>query len=534
MVQDRFIRRCGPAGLSLFFILTTAVSVLAIPRASLAAGTPTEVRVGESIILTLPYRVKRFSVTVQETDENAPSDKKITNDKREPKGPALVQVISADETQTEMKIDGQYVGKSTLIVWDKDGKKAFFDITVVLDTSELMDRITEVAPGDKVQVRVLKNSVIVSGSVSNEERKARIDSILKSFGRDVKSRDLVYLEGGVVKEVDNTGSADDKGIKYVNLLEVTDTPQVQMQIVVASIDRTATRELGINWAYAGRSLTIDSAVSSVSPGLSNISNLLSGTKSGGLATDGINGANLGIIHSPSGTQYLLRALASKGLAKVLAEPNLIVRSGEIGRFLAGGEFPIPVVQSANIGGGTGNQTSITVIFKEFGVKLNLTPVIKENGNIEIRMCGKPKAGDIYSEDEAGIIVSSLDFANAVELSGFKIPALKKDYVNTNVELKENESFVVAGLINEEWTKNLDKIPFLGDIPILGAFFRDQKLQKTERELVFFITPKLMRPMMAGEKPQFPGVAEPTREQNEDLSFVPKMPTERSNDPEKLK
>jgi pilus assembly protein CpaC len=135
---------------------------------------------------------------------------------------------------------------------------------------------------------------------------------------------------------------------------------------------------------------------------------------------------------------------------------------------------------------------------------------------------------------AGIEVSSLDYANAITLSGFRIPAIKKDSVSTSVDLRDGETFVIAGLINEEWSKNLDKLPLLGDIPILGAFFRDQRLNKTERELVFLVTPKIMKPMKQGERVELPGSAEPTERQIDDLRWMPLLPSSHSLDPEQLK
>jgi pilus assembly protein CpaC len=531
MLKRLFGQRRAPRFTVFSVILIAAILSSAVFAADSFAGVYTEVRVGESVILTIPYQIKRYSVTVQEMTEESSLQGVKKEANREPKSPALVQVISATPAKTEIKIDGQFPGKSTLIVWDKDDKKTFYDVNVVMDTTDLKARLDEIAPGDKITLRNLKNTVIVEGNVSSQHRKARIDSVLASFGRDVQSKDLVFLQGGQTMQTDSR--SDEKGIKYVDLLEVSNSPQIDLQITVASIDRTAMRELGINWAYASRNLTIDTAVSSVSGGLTSIPKLLSGTKSGGLDTEGITGANLGVVHSPSGTQYLIKALASKGLAKVLASPDLLVREGETGRFLAGGQFPVPVVQNS---GTAGTTPSVSIEWKEFGVKLNMSPVVKENGNIEILMGRKSqeRGSNTTDQNNNGISVSTLDFADGVQFSGFTIPALKTDYIDTDVELKEGETFVVAGILNDDWQKNISKVPLLGDIPIIGAFFRDQKLQKNERELVFFVTPKLAKAMAPGVKPEVPGANEPTKEQDDAFKFIPMLPNPISMDPMKVK
>jgi pilus assembly protein CpaC len=565
MFEKHFYARRDASRLPVLYTIMIAVLFVAISAADSFAGVYTEVRVGESVILTVPYQIKRYSVTVQEQTQDSSTQGVKIDKNSEPKSPALVQVIYAIPDKpgagkainvsnpgtpgqpeapgmgkTEIKIDGEYPGKATLIVWDKDEKKQFFDINVVADISDLEKRIADIAKDDAPNIHItrLNDTIIVSGTVSLRERKARIEDLLKSIAYPVGSKEIAYLQGGQTTETEkNFGDPNDKTLRYVSMIEVANSPQIDLQITVASIDRNALRELGINWAYVSRNLTIDTAISSVSPGLTAITNLVSGTHGGSLTTQGIQGANIGVVHSPSGTQFLIKALASKGLARVLASPDLLVRDGDVGTFLAGGEFPVPVVQSGTVGGTGNNSTSISVEWKKFGVLMNMKPVVKEDGSIEINMenntdiNGKaPGSG----EENCGIEVSSLDYADAVQFSGFTIPALKVDRVNTSVELKDGETFVVGGILNEDWTKNLDKVPLLGDIPIIGAFFRDQKLTRNERELVFFITPKLVKPMAPGVKPAIPGADEPTKEQDNAFRFIPMLPNSISTDPLKLK
>jgi len=472
-------------------VVAFALTALTAASASAVNTVPTDVIKGKSVILTMPAAVARVSVA----------------------DPEVLDVIPI--TSTEIQLNGLKIGNTTLIVWDKSGGRTFFDVNIIFDNTQLIERLGEIAPGDELTVKVAQNTVIVSGIVSTPDRLLSIEDLLKNYEKDE--------------------------MKVVNLVEIGEFPQVLLQITVASIDRSASRDLGFNWSYASKYITLDSAVSSMTGGITDIGGLIQGAVSGGLSTSGISGATFSVVDWHNGTQYFLKALAGKGMAKILAEPNLLVKSGSTGKFLAGGEFPIPVVQSSSSGG----NLPLTIVFKEFGVRMNFTPKVKESGLIELAMGRAPQpttviTGEgtftqIVDEGEEGIEVSSLDYANAIRIEGFLVPALKKDSVSTNVELKDGESFIIAGLINEEWSKNLDKLPLLGDIPILGAFFRDQKMTKSERELVFVVTPKLMKPMAPGERVEnLPGSAEPTERQTDDLRWMPLLPSSHSLDPEQLK
>jgi len=500
-------------------IYKSALIVLAVAFALTAVGVtgayavksvPTEVTLGKSAILTLPNPVARVSLA----------------------DPEVADVIVI--TPTEIQLNGLKVGSTTLIVWDKAGGKTFFDLQVHIDLEALKEEIGAVAPGDDIHYKLINPStLVVSGSVSTEERKIKIQNMLRGFGKDITDKDLYILQGGVVREVRSGTEAGDTGFKFVLLLEVDAPYQVLLQITVASIDRSASRELGFNWSYVTNEVTIDSAVSSLTSGITSVSGLIEGSSGGGLSTD-VTGATFSVVDWHNGAQYFLKALAGKGLAKILAEPNLLVKSGSSGSFLAGGEFPVPVAQGS-IGGGLSN--AITIVYKEFGVRMHFTPLVRENGLIKLGM-GQPHSVDLNSGQQItgieGIEVSSLDYANAITLEGFRIPAIKKDSVSTSVDLRDGETFIIAGLINEEWSKSLDKMPLLGDIPILGAFFRDQRLSKSERELVFLVTPKIMKPMKPGERVELPGSAEPTERQTDDLRWIPLLPSSHSMDPEQLR
>jgi len=483
----------------LCLVLAASLALTAAAPAGAANTIKTDVVVGKSAIMTLPGAVSRVSLA----------------------DPAIADVVVL--SPRELQINGKKVGSTSLIVWDKAGTKTFFDVNVIIDNSQLKDRLAEVAPGDDVQVKVVKDSVVVSGTVTNPDRLLRINAILDSYKGE--------------------------GIKVVNLVEVGEMPEVLLQITVASMDRKAARELGINWAYASEKAigvfsgvggaTIGQAITEGGGLLTGDLQAVGGTSSTSTAT---GGPQFGVLDLRNNTAYFLKALAGKGLAKILAEPNLLVKSGSTGTFLAGGEFPYATINS--VSGNTSGATTVTIQWKPFGIRMNFTPKVKESGLIELAMGRAPQPNTVISgkdmftqyidTGESGIEVSSLDFANAVTVAGTRLPALKKDAVSTNVELKEGETFIIAGLINEEWSKNLDKIPLLGDIPILGAFFRDQAMSKKERELIFIVTPKIMKPMAPGQRAEIPGANEPTARQLDDLRWIPLLPTYRSNDAEQLK
>lgn len=478
---------------ALYIVLALAAYLAMSSGAAFAANSiKTEVVVGKSAVMSLPDSVSRVSIA----------------------DPVVADVVVI--SPREIQINGKKIGSTSLIVWDKAGTKTFFDLDVVLDTKALKEQIAAIAPGDDIHYKFINpETLVLTGTVATEERKTKIRNMLLGFGQDITETELYILQGGIAKEV-RSGGGTEKGFKFVLLLEVSDPLQVLLQITVASIDRNATRDLGINWSVVTDNVTVDTAVSSVTGGLTSITGLISGAPGAALSTTGIKGATFGVVHWPSGSQYLLKALASKGLAKVLAEPNLIVKSGEKGKFLAGGEVPIPIVSSIT-GGGGGN--TVTVEYKTFGVTLNFEPLVTEAGLIKLKI------------DPAE--VSTIAGVNVL-VEGFELPTFATSRVSTSVDLREGESFVIAGLINSEWSKNLTKMPILGDLPIVGAFFRSQGMEKTERELVFVVSPKLIKPMPAGDRVQLPGSNEPTAQQLDDLRWIPMLPTYRSVDPEQLK
>jgi pilus assembly protein CpaC len=174
-------------------------------------------------------------------------------------------------------------------------------------------------------------------------------------------------------------------------------------------------------------------------------------------------------------------LQENNVLEILAEPNLLTESGKEASFLAGGEFPYPVLQAVT----AGTSGAITIQFKEFGVRLNFTPILRQDGAIHMKVAPE---------------VSSLDFTNALTISGFLIPALATNRVVSEMDLRDGQSFAIAGLLDNRVTEQFQKIPFIGDIPVLGKLFQSQSLQKTKEELLVIVTPHIVQPLPVGVAP----------------------------------
>jgi pilus assembly protein CpaC len=266
--------------------------------------------------------------------------------------------------------------------------------------------------------------------------------------------------------------------------EVPGDAQVQIDIRVVELSRRHMKQAGVQFGRA----TMNTTGAVTPPGL------LSGVSGGealGFALESASGFlpmaqafNLVFGDAGEGLLAVLSILESNGFAHVLAEPTLVALSGQTATFVAGGEFPIPVAQS------TSGDGAISVEFKEFGIRLKLTPTVLAPDRIVLKVAPE---------------VSELDFTNAVQTGGVAVPALVTRRADTTVQLGDGESFAIGGLISKDVTADVDKIPFLGDIPVLGAFFRSTRFDREDKELLMIVSPHLVRPIAAGaETPELPG------------------------------
>jgi pilus assembly protein CpaC len=306
--------------------------------------------------------------------------------------------------------------------------------------------------------------------------------LLKEAGPDVSinvQQGVVFLNGTTKDAVaaDRAFSIASTLGKVVNLLRVS-TPAADAQILLkvrfADVDRSASTQLGANL------FTMD--------GIKGIGTSTTGqfgqppafSANGGAATWNVtNLLNVFYYRPDINLGAIIQDLATRNLLQILAEPNLLTTSGKPASFLAGGEFPFPTLQ----GGGSG-VGQITIQFKEFGIRLNFTPTITPRGTI--RLSVNPE-------------VSSLDYANALTVSGFTIPGLSSRKVQTEIELESGQSFVIAGLLNNQVTEQLSRMPGFADIPLLGKLFQSRTVNKNNSELLIMVTPELVRPLAAGAK-----------------------------------
>jgi pilus assembly protein CpaC len=305
-------------------------------------------------------------------------------------------------------------------------------------------------PKDDIRLSQANGSVVMSGSVSDPKTATQAQSVVEAAG-----------------------------FKTVNMLAspVKGMTQVQLQVRVAEVNRSKASDLGLSYAYQasnGSGTYLNSG-----QGPSSLDKVVNGAMTGSLSSA------LNLFVMAGNTMSMIRALQTQGALRELAEPNLIAMDGSQASFLAGGEFPVPVVQ-----GGGGGQTSVSIIFKEYGVRLNFKPTIVDEDHIRLEL-----------EPE----VSTIDFANGVKFDGFVIPALRTRRAKTSVELRDGQSFALAGLLDNTETKSLSKVPMLGDIPVLGSLFRSKSFQKNESELMFIVTAQVVKPVNPDDLPQMRGI-----------------------------
>ena len=363
-------------------------------------------------------------------------------------------------TPTEIMLNGKAAGETSLIVWQNGGGRQFFNVQVHASNFATTDKLDSLRrelrtelPGQTLRVSSENGTVFLRGTVKD----------MTSSDRAVQ---IASTEG-----------------KVVNLLYV-DVPQPEPQILLkvrfASLDRTMSKQLGINLFSLGAANSVGSAsTQQFSPPTITPGTAASGTTSATAPSVSLtNMLNLFIFRPDINLGATIQALEVKGVVQVLAEPNVLTMNGKQGSILAGGQYPYPVVQGVS-GTGTG---AVTIQFKEFGVRLNFIPTITPRGTIRLQVSPE---------------VSSLDFANGVTISGFTVPGLDVRRVRTEVELSQGQSFALGGLLDNRETQTFSKIPFIGDVPVLGKFFQSISKTKNNTELIVIVTPEIVDPMPTG-------------------------------------
>jgi pilus assembly protein CpaC len=350
-------------------------------------------------------------------------------------------------SQRQVVLNGKAPGETSVLIWQRNGG-ARLAYNVVVEASrtrnDALTRRLKAELGDSIQGELDDKTVILRGKARTQEEGDRAMAIATAFGTPVNLMTIAVPAA---------------------------QPQILLRVRFASVDRTASLSLGANIFSTGAGNNVGSVSTGQFSGPSASGSI---SKSGSETFTLSNALNVFLFRPDLNLGATIEALAAKGLVQILAEPNVLATAGKQASFLAGGEFPFPVVQSSS-----GTVPSISIQFREFGIRLNFTPYITPRGTIRLEVAPE---------------VSSLDYANGLTLQGLTVPGLDVRKVSTEIELQNLQSFAIAGLIDNRVTENLSKIPGLGDIPLLGKLFQSQNISRTNSEILIVVTPELVQPI----------------------------------------
>ena len=361
--------------------------------------------------------------------------------------PEVLQLVAT--TDQSFYVRGKALGATNLLVYDKQHRLIqVIDVRVGYDTDSLSSDLALALPGDHITATNFAGGVLLRGEAKSLSDAARAQAIAER-----------YAPKAVSSEV-----------------QVRALGQVMVEVRIIEVDRTALKDIGVNLNAAN-----NSHFGLVSGAQNIISNLGGGSGGGSAPGSGFGGTGLVDNQSPRGILSLtgsihgvginatLEALETKGLVKTLAKPNLVAKSGQEASFLAGGEFPFPVPNGPQ---------EVSIEFKPFGVRLNVTPTVEDNGQIELKVAPE---------------VSQLDVKNELQLNGFLVPSLSTRKAATTVELRDGQSFAIAGLFQQDYSNAVSQIPWAGDVPVLGALFRSTNWKRDQSELLIIVTPHMIAP-----------------------------------------
>lgn len=442
--------------------LSIAFAVALVCAAPLAAADEplkVEVAAGSSQLIRLGDRIQRVSTGSGEV--------------------ADVAAFPPDQ----VLITGKHPGHATATIWTEGGDVRVVNITVGYQIEEMRAALAKAIPGAKnLDLQTAGAAVVITGQVPTVEDVERVETLVRS-----------YAAGGL----------GNPNVPLVNMLTVRGGQQVQLEVSFAEVSRSALREIGFNfWSkkaydgsgYAGGVLAPTNGLDNLAPELGNapgVEGLNQRDVEFGSGGDALNDA-VPLVQAPLSGAFgfvfsstlggfpfsaAVSLLSNKGYARTLAEPTLVAMSGKEASFLAGGEFPIPLPQSLG---------QIAVEFRKFGIQLAFVPTV---------------IGDDIQLDLA-VTVSDIDFSLGVNLASTRVPGLTERHSQTTVRLKDGQSFVIAGLLSDSVRSNVDKVPWLGDVPLLGALFRSSSYRREETELLVVVTAHLVAPL--DERPRLPG------------------------------
>jgi pilus assembly protein CpaC len=389
------------------------------PTTAAAEAQTLHILAGRSVIVNTQARLKRILVS----------------------NPGIVETTTVSPTQ--LVITAKAPGTASLVLWDETGRARILDINSNVDVSALRDALQQAYPNEDIKVEADQGRVVLTGKASSPA-----------------------ISEGAVK-LSSTYSPS-----VVNSLVVPPPPrvkQIMLKVRFAEVDRTKAQQLGLNIFSLGAANTIGTiSTQQFSPPT------VSGATSGPTATFS-DLLNIFVYRPDINLGATLKALEAKNVLQILAEPNLMARSGEPAKFIAGGEFPYPVVQGSGGGGGV---LAVTIQFRPFGVKLDFTGTVNPDNTVRLKVAPE---------------VSTLDYANSLTFQGFVVPAISTRRAETDIDLKDGQSFGIAGLMDNRTTVQMSKIPGIGDVPIIGNLFKSRSMTRSNTELLVIVTPVVVDP-----------------------------------------
>jgi pilus assembly protein CpaC len=418
-------RKLRIASLVLAFMTLPAMMMAALPQGETPSeGQELHVFVGKSVVINVKDPITRVLSS----------------------NPLVVDTLATSPTQ--LVVEGKAAGVSSLVIWDGSGQSQMLDVTVDLNMAGLRSAIENAYPGERVTLQSDGPRVILTGSVSDTHI----------------SEGLTKMAGLYSTQVMNTVR-----------VAAPHERQILLEVKFAEVDRTALTQFGVNFLSTGAANTVGTTTTGQygSFGQQIINDKFGPSHEQFTSQETLNNVlNLFLFRPDIHLGAVIQALQQQSVLQILAEPNLLAVDGQKASFLAGGEFPFPIIQ------GTQNLGAVTIQFKPFGVKLDFVGVIGDDNVIRLHVAPE---------------VSTLDFTNALSISGFTIPAISTRRAETEIELKDGQSFGIAGLLDNRAQTQLSKVPGIGDIPILGQLFRSRNVNRSNAELLVLVTPHIVDP-----------------------------------------
>jgi pilus assembly protein CpaC len=404
----------------------------ALASSTVAASQPLHLQVGQSIFISTVTRLKRVYVS----------------------DPLVVDSFTSSPRQ--IVVTAKTPGVSSVILWDQAGNWATYSVSSDLNVANLQNDIHQALPNDNIRVEAQQDRISLSGTVYS----------------DASAEAAVKLAGLYAKNVANSVT-----VRQLH------TRQVKLKVQVIEVDRSKLEQFGINLFSQGKNQT-NSTTGQFPPTITYTPG--TGTTPASLSTT--NPLNLLFYNFGINAGLTVQDLQDKQIAQILAEPTIATLSGQKASFLAGGEFPFPVVQ-----GSSGGLTSITIQFRPYGVKLEFTPIVNDDETILLKVAPE---------------VSALDYTNSVTISGYTIPAISTRRADTQVELRNGQSFAISGLLDHRTSDIFSKMPGIGDVPVLGQLFKSKNVNHSTVELMVVVTPMLVDPLNETAVPTLPHLPVP--------------------------